>query len=220
MWGGMPSPARPETQVRRKSWRHQSKHANRIELALEAAKLSKWFPGWASKDKGTVSPDLLKQRKRLRREMNDVRLAVFSPPPGHRRNRLREVEFIPSSWAASSRRWPVSARNSTKTPYDASIVRAPRMTQPSSSSVSTRSRATSLVGDGTPSAGELSSTALPMHQLKKVLIYFRAYRPRPAHPLHNRHDQVDDVMLTDLVDTLASEGLTNLTSQKSLDFPA
>ena len=48
--------------------------------------------------------------------------------------------------ATSSRRWPVSAKNSTMPPYGPLILRAARMTWASSLSSRTRSRATSFRG--------------------------------------------------------------------------
>ena len=58
-------------------------------------------------------------------------------------------------------------------PYGPPIVLAASMIWVSSGSVSTRSRATSLAGSGTPSAADRSTTARPTHQRTKVLTVFR-----------------------------------------------
>ena len=68
----------------------------------------------------------------------------------------------------------IKARISTIPPYGPPISRAPKITRASSSSLSTRSRAVSLKGNGIPSAADLSSTARPTHHRKNVLIVFSA----------------------------------------------
>ena len=84
--------------------------------------------------------------------------------------------------ATSSRRCPVSAKSSTIPPYGPPIFRAARMTWASSLSSSTRSRATSFAGSGTPSAGDRSRTARPTHQRRNVLIDFKVLLAAPGAP--------------------------------------
>src|SRR5215207_4136927 len=76
-----------------------------------------------------------------------------------------------------------------------------RMTLPSSSSVSTRSRGVSWVGSLTPSQGERSMIALPTHQVKKLFAICRVLvggHWRAA--IDDLTDEFDDVASCHIVD--------------------
>jgi len=123
-------------------------------------------------DKSLPRLSILQHSERLLGKVDDVFLRILCPRLWYvqtRRARSSSSHFMP---ATSSRRWPVSANNSTMPPYGPPIFRAARRTRASSWSVNTRSRATSFVGRGTPSAGDNSSTARPTHQRRNVLMTF------------------------------------------------